>query len=86
MPKFTVYYTKIVSIGVEVEAEDYEAAIEAGHNQIPQLSAQASGWGQRWSREENEEAEPDAVFAADGDEVWGTDEHWVRVHREATIR
>lgn len=79
MPSYTVYFTKVTEIIVKVDAEDYEAAIDAAYDEIPGLSAHDSGWGKTWSRSESDEAEIEAVENTDtGETEWEANERWTR--------
>jgi hypothetical protein len=81
MPAYRVLFSQIVSITIDVEADDPEAAIEAAYEEGPGgLCFQCSGYRQSWSRDDDGELEAEAVYEQDGrDEVWGSPESWRRV-------
>jgi hypothetical protein len=86
MTSYRVYFTRITEIGITLDADNPEDAIEAAYDQIPALSAQDSGWGQTWFRDESSEPEPEVVTDEDqgGEEVWTSSERWTRVQTEVT--
>ena len=52
MPRYRVNLRTVASISVEVEADNEDAALEAGYDQAPyEVCAQCSGWEQPWSLE-----------------------------------
>ncbi len=80
MPQFTVRMTQVIDISVKVEAEDYEAAIEASFESGPGgICAQCSGWGHAWSRDDMGERVVESVDDESGTEVYSEHEHWTRV-------
>jgi hypothetical protein len=81
MPKYRVLFTRVTSITVDVEADDPDAAIEEASTEgVEGICAQCSGWDRPWSRDEDDELEPEAVTDVDTDEdVWSTTERWARI-------
>ena len=72
MSKFKVYFPTGGEIGVTVDAEDYEEAIDKAYDVLPEatLCAQCSGWRRQWSRDESDDKEAAYVFDATGKQVW----------------
>lgn len=79
MPKFRVHMSAVSSYSITVEADDYEAAIDAAYQEsYPSICAQDSGWRQPWSLDLGETWETDAVEDADGKEVFADRAMWQR--------
>jgi hypothetical protein len=82
MPKYTVYFSQVVSISVDVDAADPESAIEAAYDEAPPgVCARCSGWGQEWFRDDDEELMVDEVADENGGNVHTESETWQRVPR-----
>lgn len=78
MPEFRVHMSAVASFSITVEADDYDEAIEQAYQEhTPQVCAQCSGWGQKWSLDIGESFETDAV-EQDGKEVYDSGETWTR--------
>jgi hypothetical protein len=55
MPKYNVTFVKTISLSIEVEADDEEAAIDEAYQQAPSLCAGCAGWGQKWGVDDSSE-------------------------------
>jgi hypothetical protein len=79
MAKFKVYLSSVQEACLEVEAEDYESAIEAALEEgVPGICAQCSGWGSSgfWRESDEGEWEVDSVSDASDTEVWNSKQWW----------
>lgn len=83
MPKYRVYFTQVIDVGVEVEADDPEAAIEAAVDDAPAgLCVSCTGYRADWFRDDAGELEAESVVDLsdpDQSEVWTSPERWRRV-------
>lgn len=71
MPKYTVYLQTVITVGIEVEADDPDAAVEKAYETAPrEICAQCSGWREKWTKSEGE-YEANSVYDADDKQVWG---------------
>lgn len=71
--KYTVHMTSTLSTEVEIEAEDYDDAIDKAYDSEgmpPDICAYCSGWGQSWNMDTSGEWEPQEVTNADDKVVW----------------
>jgi hypothetical protein len=63
MATYQIYFTQTASTVVNVEADDFEEAIELAYNKLPAgLCAQCSGWGRGPAIDLSGEWEPDEKF------------------------
>src|SRR5688572_1865765 len=75
MPKFRVHYQGFVDIAVDVEAEDFDGALDAAYEEIPDICGSCAGaWpGQKHSMDINRDGiESYLVTDESGEEVWKT--------------
>lgn len=68
--KYTVYLYTTEEIGVNIEADDPDEAVDRAYEQMPgSVCASCAGWGQNWFRNaEGHEAE--TVTDENGDTAW----------------
>lgn len=78
MPEFRVHMSAVSSFSVTVEADDYDEAIEKAYEEhAPNVCAQCSCWGQKWSLDLGESFEAESVDL-DGEQVYDSGEMWTR--------
>lgn len=62
MPKFKVNLVKELSFSMTVEAENEDAAYDEALDYAPGISAQESGWGQKWSVDDGDWQSPEDYY------------------------
>lgn len=65
MTRYRVNMQATAYYAIEVEAEDEDSAVDAAYAEAPDICAQCSGWGQKYSMELGEWG------LADDDPEWG---------------
>lgn len=73
MAKFTVFFPTHGAIGIRVDADDTDDALDSAYEKLdelsPQLCHQCSGWNTDWFREESDDLEAGYLIGPDGNEI-----------------
>lgn len=51
--KYHVTLVKMLSFGIEVEADDEDGAVQEAYENTQSICAQCGGWGQKWSLDDD---------------------------------
>lgn len=74
MSTYRIFFTQVVSTSVEVEADDFDDAVDKayGSDALPSsnfLCGQCSGWGQAYSIDTGEWEADEKAYMVDGESV-----------------
>jgi len=68
MSTYRIFLTQEACVSVEVEADDFEAAVDAALDKAPRdVCGQCGGWGRDYSLELDGEWEPSEDYEVDGE-------------------